>query len=243
MSTMRTPLSILTIVASLAACDVPKSVGDESSSTSGADSSPPDSESASTTTPATATTSGPQTATSPSAGSMTTVSGTTGAQVCPGFDPGPAGDPDSDFSWDCFCQTCELSFPDIPLETVEQFEEGGLCDCLCAEAGCGFVEGEGGVGGGLDTASTTDGWGGTDTESGTATSGWPDTESFGETTDGWEELTVGACLDAGGEVVGDPGDGSVFQPDYVCASGDSPLGILDFEPGMPFPRNGGVCCL
>lgn len=54
---------------------------------------------------------------------------------------------------------------------------------------------------------------------------------------------MGACLEEGCEVVGDPGDGSVFDPDYVCPRGESPLGILEFEPGMPFPKNGGVCCL
>jgi hypothetical protein len=37
-------------------------------------------------------------------------------------------------------------------------------------------------------------------------------------------------------------DGSVFEPDYECPSGASVLGWLEFEPSMPFPRNGGVCC-
>lgn len=239
---MRTTLSILTACAFLVACDVPKSVGDESSSTSGADSSPPDTASASTTTPDSGTST---TAANPtSSPSGTTASPTTGVQACPEFDPGPVGDPEFSYSWECWCQTCELSFPDIPLETVDQFDAGGLCDCLCAEAGCGFVEGEGGVGGGPETATwsgTDTGW--PDTDGGTATTGWPDTDSFGETTDGADPLTVAACLDEGGVIVGDPGDGSVFEPDYVCESGESPLGILDFEPGMPFPKNGGVCCL
>jgi len=234
---MRTTLSILTACAFLVACDVSKSVGDESSSTSGADSSPPDTASASTTSPGSATWLPDGSVTSSPSG--TTASPTTGVQACPEFDPGPVGDPDSSYSWECMCQTCELSFPDIPLETVDQFDVGGLCDCLCAEAGCGFVEGEGGVGGGADTA--TSGW--PDTDGGTATSGWPDTDTAGEASGGPGALTVAACLDEGGEVVGDPGDGSVFEPDYTCPGGDSPLGILDFEPGMPFPKNGGVCCL
>lgn len=234
---MRTSLSILTLLVSLVACDVSKSVGDEGSSTSGADSSAPDTEGASTTTPATAssTTAGSATS-SPGGGSVTTASATTGTMACQEFDPGPVGDPDFSYSWECYCQTCELSYPDIPLETVELFDEGGLCDCLCAESGCGFAEGEGGVGGGPETGGQPD----TDTF-GTGSSGWPDTD--GGTSEGQALLTVGACLDDGGEVVGDPGDGSVFEPDYVCPSGESPLGILDFEPGMPFPKNGGVCCL
>ncbi|MBV1859750.1 MAG: hypothetical protein KUG77_15160 [Nannocystaceae bacterium] len=229
---MRTTLSILTLCTSLAACDVPKSVGDESSTTTGSDSSAPDTGSASATTVGTATSA---TSTTGSGGGVTTSAPTTQGQACPEFDPGP--DPDSSLSWECVCATCDLSFPDIPPETLNQFGGGGLCDCLCAEAGCGFSQGEGEVGGGRATA--TSGWPDTDS----TTSGVPDTDSFGETTVGVEELTVGACLDEGGAVVGDPGDGSVFEPDYVCASGDSPLGILDFEPGMPFPKNGGVCCL
>ncbi len=236
-STMRTTLSILTLCASLTACDVPKSVGDEDSSTSGADSSSPQPQSTSTTSPdsATSTTADPS---NPTSASGTTVA-TSGAAACPVFDAGPVADPDSSYSWECMCQTCDLSFPDIPLETVEQFEVSGLCQCLCAEAGCGFVQGEAGVGGGAETA--TSGW--PDTEGGSATTGWSETDTFGEATAGAAALTVGACLDEGGEVVGDPGDGSVFEPDYVCPSGASPLGILDFEPGMPFPKNGGVCCL
>ncbi|MGH1341268.1 MAG: hypothetical protein ACRBN8_06945 [Nannocystales bacterium] len=238
---MRTTLSILFVCASLAACDVPKSVGDESSTTSGEDSnssSPGTQGSSSTGAVSDSTTSGGD-PTSPG-GTVTTASQSTGVQACEEFDAGPVGDPDFSYSWECLCQTCELSYPDIPLETVELFDTGGMCDCLCAEAGCGFVEGEGGVGGGPE--ATTGDW--PDTDGGASTTdSWPESASAGESSGGAAPLTVGDCLDAGGEVVGDPGDGSVFDPDYVCESGESPLGILDFEPGMPFPKNGGVCCL
>lgn len=188
---MRTTLSILIACASLMACDVEKSVGDDAT---GADSSPPETAGASTTSPAD--TDGAEgtgtegtsnsgatasdTSTPPTGGGgETTAQASTGAEVCPEFDAGPVGDPDVLNTWECMCETCELSFPDIPLETVELFESGGLCDCLCAEAGCGSVEGEGGFGTG-----PVDGTDGDDTEGGTSGGSEPGTDSSDETTDG-----------------------------------------------------------
>lgn len=240
MSTMRTALSVLSLCVSLVACDFPKSVGDDETTTgedpsaSGGATSEAESSgvtgfpgTASATTGAGSATSGPGSASATSAGV------TTAAGECPPFDPGPSADPDNEYSWECWCQGCQLEFPDIPFETVQQFEEGGLCDCLCQEAGCGPVEGEGGVGGGAETIGDTDTAGGTDSWGGSTS---------GAATTGDIPLTYQDCLDEGGSIVGDPGDGSVFEADYLCPDGQSPLGILDFEPGMPFPKNGGVCC-
>lgn len=56
-------------------------------------------------------------------------------------------------------------------------------------------------------------------------------------------LTAAACAAAGGEVVGDIGDGAIHQPDYRCPkSGQPPLGTIAPEPGQPIAIEGAVCC-
>ena len=55
-------------------------------------------------------------------------------------------------------------------------------------------------------------------------------------------LTRAECLDMGGTVIGDPGDGRVYRPDYRCPSGQRPLGPLEFQEGEPIPVEGAVCC-
>jgi hypothetical protein len=57
------------------------------------------------------------------------------------------------------------------------------------------------------------------------------------------ELTQQQCEERGGDVVGDVGDGATHQADYVCPSGERPLG--DIEPVAPEPIaiEGAVCCL
>lgn len=59
---------------------------------------------------------------------------------------------------------------------------------------------------------------------------------------GVHSLTSTTCLEMGGTVIGDPGDGRVHKPDYVCASGRPPLGPITFEKGEPIPVEGAVCC-
>ena len=232
---MRTTLSVLSLCVLLLGCDFPKSVGDDDTTTGdGMETTSGTFGSSSVSGAPTAGTTGAF----PGTASATVTSGggvTTAAGECPGFDPGPANDPDSEYMWECFCSTCVLTYEDIPYESVEAFDETGLCDCLCAANGCGSVEGEGGVTGGSFGTDDT----GSPTTSATATTGWG--ESSGVTTEA-APLTYAACIDQGGVIVGDMGDGAVFEPDYVCPSGDSPIGVLDFEPGMPFPKNGGVCC-
>lgn len=235
---MRTTLSVLGLSLGLLACDVTKSVGDEGT-TSGGEVGPtasgggssvstsglPGSSSGVTSgwpgaTSATSSTSGPATA------SVGVTTEATGGPTC-GVDLTPSG---GDLMWQCFCSTCTLTYEGLTQQTLQIFEQQNLCNCLCQDSGCGEVQGEGGVSGAdpTDTGGVTTDFTGTDTE--------------GTTTTGTGFLTYEACLDEGGVIVGDPGDGSVFEPDYECPGGESPLGWLEFEPGMPFPRNGGVCC-
>ena len=56
-------------------------------------------------------------------------------------------------------------------------------------------------------------------------------------------LTAQQCTDAGGEVVGDIGDGAIHKPDYKCEkSGAPPMGQIAAEPGKPTAIEGAVCC-
>ena len=166
------PLS-LGLVLSLAACDLPD-IGDSGSTTSGGDPGMTTVVSASETASAT----DPTDTTDP-----TTPTETAGGE-CPPFDPGPVGDPHEMYAYECMCETCELSFDDIPLETLQLFDSENLCECLCNQAGCGDVEGEGGVATGSPTTTVTEtgpdpdcgdteggttGWGG-------SSGGWADTE-------------------------------------------------------------------
>lgn len=61
--------------------------------------------------------------------------------------------------------------------------------------------------------------------------------------DAGASLTAAQCKQAGGEVVGDIGDGAIHRPDYRCPrSGEPPLGAIAPEPGQPMPVEGAVCC-
>ena len=56
-----------------------------------------------------------------------------------------------------------------------------------------------------------------------------------------EECTSGN----NGIVVGDIGDGAIFQADYLCGSnGEAPIGnlLFDLDSGEPIPIEGAVCC-
>jgi len=175
---MRLVHTFLGLSMALVACDLPD-IGESDSTTSGGDS-------------------GPVTSTSTSVGSATVTSGDptaptdttspTAGRTCPPFDPGPVGDPHETYTYECFCDSCDLSFEDIPLETLQTFESDGLCDCLCAEAGCGGIQGEGGVATGSPPESDSD-CAETDTEG-----SWPDTD--GGTTDSLPE-TDGGTSDGG----------------------------------------------
>lgn len=56
-------------------------------------------------------------------------------------------------------------------------------------------------------------------------------------------LTAQQCTDAGGEVVGDIGDGAIHRPDYRCEqSGAPPVGPIAAEADKPAAIEGAVCC-
>lgn len=56
-------------------------------------------------------------------------------------------------------------------------------------------------------------------------------------------MTRAECTAAGGEVVGDIGDGAVHRPDYRCPrSGEPPIGTITAEAGQPMAVEGAVCC-
>ena len=59
---------------------------------------------------------------------------------------------------------------------------------------------------------------------------------------GARPLTSAACLEMAGTIVGDPGDGRIHRPDYVCENGQPPLGPIEFAEGQPIPVEGAVCC-
>jgi len=56
-------------------------------------------------------------------------------------------------------------------------------------------------------------------------------------------ITSEACQSMGGTVFGDPGDGSVLSPEYLCPSGDPPIGTILFTEEEPTAVEGAVCCL
>jgi hypothetical protein len=56
-------------------------------------------------------------------------------------------------------------------------------------------------------------------------------------------MTATECTDAGGNVVGDIGNGAIFEPDYVCESnGEAPTAQIKAEEGGPMGVEGSVCC-
>lgn len=69
-------------------------------------------------------------------------------------------------------------------------------------------------------------------------------EGFPVGNDGPEAtLTASECVDAGGAVVGDIGNGAIFEPDYVCESnGEAPTARIKAEEGGPMGVEGSVCC-
>ncbi len=56
-------------------------------------------------------------------------------------------------------------------------------------------------------------------------------------------LTASECELAGGTVVGDIGDGAIFEPDYVCEStGEPPTASIAADGDGPVAIEGSVCC-
>lgn len=76
------------------------------------------------------------------------------------------------------------------------------------------------------------------------TTGEPDEIPPGTTVEFLDmEVTRQECLEQGGQIVGDIGDGVIFEPDYVCESnGQPPVAIVVPAPGEPIANEGEVCC-
>lgn len=56
-------------------------------------------------------------------------------------------------------------------------------------------------------------------------------------------ITRQECTDQGGTIVGDIGDGAIFQPDYLCAStNEAPTDAVVAGAGEPIASEGEVCC-
>jgi len=55
-------------------------------------------------------------------------------------------------------------------------------------------------------------------------------------------MSVEECTAAGGQVVGDIGDGRVHRADYLCNNGEVPLGTINYSDGEPIATEGAVCC-
>ena len=56
------------------------------------------------------------------------------------------------------------------------------------------------------------------------------------------QITRGQCLDQGGIVVGDIGNGQVFLPGYVCEINDlPPIAFVQAGPGEAIASEGEVC--
>jgi hypothetical protein len=57
------------------------------------------------------------------------------------------------------------------------------------------------------------------------------------------EITRTECVDQGGEIVGDIGDGATQAEDYVCESnGAAPMANVVASEGEPIASEGEVCC-
>lgn len=69
----------------------------------------------------------------------------------------------------------------------------------------------------------------------------PETTPTPETT-GRPSLTSAECQEKGGTIVGDIGDGAIHRPDYVCESGQPPIGSIRSAEGEPVAVEGSVCC-
>jgi hypothetical protein len=68
----------------------------------------------------------------------------------------------------------------------------------------------------------------------TTTGGGSDTAP--ESSTGGTAMTPDDCTARGGQVIGDPGDGSTHTPDYLCPDGQPPIGSV--SSGI----EGAVCC-
>jgi hypothetical protein len=56
-------------------------------------------------------------------------------------------------------------------------------------------------------------------------------------------MTREECLEHGGIIVGDIGDGAIHRSNYRCASnGRPPIATVVPLPGEPIPIEGEVCC-
>jgi hypothetical protein len=56
-------------------------------------------------------------------------------------------------------------------------------------------------------------------------------------------LTRQECVERGGTIVGDIGDGAIHRSSYRCDSnGASPLDVVVPSPGEPIAMEGEVCC-
>ena len=57
------------------------------------------------------------------------------------------------------------------------------------------------------------------------------------------QVTRQECIDQGGEIIGDIGNGAIFQSDYVCDSnGQAPTAVIVPAAGEPIAIEGEVCC-
>lgn len=57
-----------------------------------------------------------------------------------------------------------------------------------------------------------------------------------------ETLSNDECDERDGIIVGDIGDGAVFEPDYLCSNGQPPIARIVAEEGEPIAADGAVCC-
>jgi hypothetical protein len=57
------------------------------------------------------------------------------------------------------------------------------------------------------------------------------------------EISREDCIDQGGQVIGDIGNGAIFSPTYVCeTNGLPPTDVVIAGPGEPIATDGEVCC-
>jgi hypothetical protein len=55
-------------------------------------------------------------------------------------------------------------------------------------------------------------------------------------------LTRADCVGSGGQIIGDPGDGSVHLAGFRCDSGAPPIATVVPSDGEPIAIEGEVCC-
>lgn len=56
------------------------------------------------------------------------------------------------------------------------------------------------------------------------------------------ELTSEECSAQGGEIIGDIGDGRIYEEAYLCPSGQAPTGNIVAGAGSAQAVEGAVCC-